>query len=90
LLQVEVPLVTSLSQPLIKKGLIKSTVSRKDKRVKPLALTDEGVVFLGGVDEQLSANLKQLESGLDDSSLQQYFQVLSQLITNVEKYYPLP
>lgn len=81
-LQVEVPLVTTLAQPLIAMGYVEQHADSRDRRNKPLTVTTDGQDFVAQIETKLVAELKALEVGITPKELTQYFVTLGQLIAN--------
>lgn len=82
MLGVEVPLITTLVQPLLASGLLLQYADEHDKRSKPLRLSDIGEGLVQRVDEQLKQDLTILENGIGHDQLHDYFVTLQTLITN--------
>lgn len=78
-LQVEIPLITTLTQSLAKKQLIKRTTQADDKRVRLLELTPKGDAFVKDVENQLEHHLAALNDDIDERELKTYFTVLQKL-----------
>jgi DNA-binding MarR family transcriptional regulator len=81
-LQVEVPLITTLAQPLIAMGYVEQHADTNDRRNKPLTLTDDGKIFVKQIEAQLVREMETLEIGIPPHELKQYFKTLLQLIAN--------
>jgi DNA-binding MarR family transcriptional regulator len=81
-LQVEVPLITTLSQPLLGEGWVRNKVSKTDRRTKPLALTKQGKALVGQIELELRSELKPIEEGLSSKEVGIYFQTLETFISN--------
>lgn len=84
-LQVEVPLITTLSQALVANGYAEQTQDIKDRRSKPLKITREGQELLNATEIKLLEKLKKLEIGLSPDELAAYFRTLRTIIANAEK-----
>lgn len=84
-LQVEVPLITTLTQPLVASGFIEQHADARDRRSKPLSLTEAGIGLLQKIESRLASELQLLEAGIAEDSLEQYFHTLRQLIANGEE-----
>lgn len=82
-LEVEVPLITRLAQALRKDGLVQRKLSSKDKRIRPLSLTDHGKEVVADVEQQLGRRMSELERGLDSQTAAGYFHSL-ELLTQTE------
>ena len=85
LLQVEVPLITTLSQALLREHYVTQSADAQDRRSKPLAITDKGQQLIASVESQLSERLNVLEVGLSDEALTAYFTTLQTFIANAER-----
>jgi DNA-binding MarR family transcriptional regulator len=83
-LQVEVPLITTLSQPLLMSGFITQSYDKRDKRSKPLTITEEGSRLVELIEARLAESLKQLEVGMSTEDVGQYLRALERLIENAE------
>lgn len=81
-LKVEAPLITGLSDDLVKKGLIEKLPYTKDKRVNLLILTPKGAELVPNIEALLQSQLKKLLSGLTDADLQAYLRVLETIVRN--------
>lgn len=84
-LQVEVPLITTLAQPLMAIGYIEQHADKTDKRSKPLMLTEAGSNIIEQIELKLVKELRPLEIGLTQPQITQYFDTLQVLIANGEK-----
>lgn len=83
-LQVEVPLITTLVQPLARKGLVRSHRGKADRRTKPLALTMDGQKLVRQIETTLGLALKPLERNLLPSEIDGYFHTLQIFIGNAD------
>jgi len=83
-LQVEVPLITTLSHPLLMSGFITQSYDKHDKRSKPLTITEEGSRLMELIEARLVGPLQQLEVGMDQTEVEQYVRTLEGLIANAE------
>lgn len=81
-LEVEVPLITRLSQSLLKEGLIENKQAVRDKRAKPLLLTARGMNLVKTVEQEIEKRTKRMEAGLSDKQLKQYFATLETFMDN--------
>lgn len=86
MLGVEVPLITTLVQPLLASGLLLQFADERDKRNKPLGLSDGGEALVQRIDEQLTQDLTMLENGIGYDQLQYYFMTLQALIHNASMH----
>lgn len=78
-LQVEIPLITTLTQSLANKQLIQRTTHSEDKRVRLLELTPKGDAFVKDVESQLEQHLASLNDDIDEGEMRAYFSVLQKL-----------
>ncbi len=81
-MQVEVPLVTMVSQPLLGRGLIDSSVQKHDKRTKLLKLTASAQELIGTIDQKLQKQLAGLIKDISTQELQAYMKVLRSMMAN--------
>ncbi len=79
---VEAPLITSLTDDLVSKGLIDKVLDLTDKRVKLLQLTEKGEDLIPKIEARLQANLKNLLAGTTHSDLKAYHRVLKIIVKN--------
>lgn len=84
-LDVETPLITTLINPLLRRGLIVSEADSEDRRAKRLRLTEEGEVLVLQLETQVHANLSYYEAGFKKSELEAYFDTLSRFIDNARQ-----
>lgn len=82
---VEVPLVTRLSRALLKNGLIQAVPARRDRREKPLSLTQRGQRVISEVEQALTNSNRQLEAGLSKQDVSAYFATLGTFMRNAQK-----
>jgi len=82
LLKVEAPLITSLTDDLVNKGLLRKATSSKDKRVNLLELTAKAEKLIPIIEGKLQASLKELLSGVDEGELMVYQKVLEAIVKN--------
>jgi DNA-binding MarR family transcriptional regulator len=82
ILQVETPLVTSLTQPLQAGGHVQIKVDQLDKRARLLTLTEQGEKLVETAEEVMAERLALLEKGLRKTSLNNYFAALEKFISN--------
>jgi DNA-binding MarR family transcriptional regulator len=85
MLEVEVPLITRLSRILAKEGLIQNSVNSRDRREKPLSLTERGNQMIAKVERALARRTERLEDGLSDGEVTNYFTTLSTFMDNAIK-----
>ncbi|CAN5199048.1 hypothetical protein BH09PAT3_BH09PAT3_5780 [soil metagenome] len=85
MMQVEVPLITTLSQPLLAMGCIEQTTSEQDRRSKPLIITEGGEILTSRVEQAIAEDLKLLEANISQADLTQYFATLRQFIVNGQR-----
>ena len=89
-LQVEMPLITTTTQSLVRQGLMKTMAHARDKRAKLLMLTPKGKELVGEIEAYVSNNLRQqLEKGVEPEELKLYFKMLQQLGTNASSVQPV-
>lgn len=79
-MHVEVPLVTMMSRPLRRRGLITSTVHKPDKREKLLCLTGRAQEIIGAVENRLQDQLAGVAKDVSLQELQTYFKVLRVMV----------
>lgn len=84
LLRVEAPLITSLTDDLVDKGLIDKVPDLIDKRVKNLQLTASGAKLVPQIESKLRESLTILLDGLSDQELKTYDKVLKTIVKNGE------
>ncbi len=84
-LQVEVPLITTLAQGLVRQGLIVQSQNDSDRRSKPIALTTAGSDLLIEIEALLAKDLAQLEVGISAPDMEQYVSTLRTIISNGEQ-----
>lgn len=81
-LQVEVPLVTMVSQSLISRGLIDSIVQAKDRRTKVLSLTDSAYEMLDTIEKRLQKQFEDIMQDVSKAELQAYYKVLRSMMVH--------
>jgi DNA-binding MarR family transcriptional regulator len=81
-INVEVPLITMVSQPLLGRGLLDSSKAAHDKRAKLLRLTDGANELMDAVEKGMQQQLKDLTKGVTRQDMNTYFRVL-QTMTQV-------
>lgn len=79
-INVEVPLITMVSQPLLGRGLIDSTKSVSDKRAKLLKLTDRANELMDTVEKRMQLQLQGLVKDIPRQELNTYFKVLQTMV----------
>jgi MarR family transcriptional regulator for hemolysin len=84
-LQVEMPLITTTTQALVREGLMLTATHARDKRAKLLTLTPKGRQLVREIEGYLTNNLRQLEQGTDPQDLNVYFRMLQQLGRNATR-----
>jgi len=84
-LQVETPLITSLTQPLEAAGNLKITVDALDKRARLLTLSEPGEQLVGQVDVAIAERMQQLEKGFRKNGITSYFAALEKFIENYKR-----
>lgn len=85
-LEVEVPLITTLVQPLLASGFIDQFADKRDKRSKPLKITQAGEEMLEKIDDKLKDDLQKLEDNISSEQMDQYFVTLKAIISNGIKH----
>jgi len=83
-LQVEVPLITTLAHPLMMSGFVEQHADRKDRRSKPLSITQEGIDLMNLIEDRLAGPLEKLETGLSEADIRHYLATLQALIDNAD------
>lgn len=81
-MHVEVPLVTMVSQPLLARGLLDSTVQPSDKRTKLLMVTDQAQELMQTVERQLQDQFASVLKDISRQDLHAYFKVLRSMMAN--------
>ena len=79
-MHVEVPLVTMMSRPLRKRGLITSAVRKPDKREKLLCVTNQAKEMIAAVEKRLQKQLAGMAKDVSLKDLQTYFKVLQSMM----------
>jgi len=79
-INVEVPLITMVSQPLLGRGLLDSSKAAHDKRAKLLRLTDRANELMDAVESGMQSQLKDLMKGISRQELNTYFKVLQTMV----------
>ncbi len=78
-LQVELPLVTSLTNRLVKKDYIKRTKDPEDGRAKLIQLTDNGQDFVARLEIELRTDMKRFLADVAPEELVIYIRVLAKI-----------
>ncbi len=78
-MHVEVPLVTMMSRPLRKRGLIVSDPQSGDKREKMLSVTTPAQEIIADVDSRLQKQVETMTKDVSNKDMQTYFKVLQSL-----------
>lgn len=81
-MHVEVPLVTMMSRPLRKRGLITSAVRKPDKREKLLCITSQAKDIIDVVEKRLQKQLAGMAKDVSLQDLQTYFKVLQTMMVS--------
>lgn len=81
-LGVKPPLITSMANGLIERGLIKRVQHQLDARAKLLVITPEGKKTVWEVEQEVERELHVLLKGLTEADLNTYKKVLETIITN--------
>ncbi|HEX8182623.1 MAG TPA: MarR family transcriptional regulator [Candidatus Saccharimonadales bacterium] len=79
-MHVEVPLVTMMSRPLRKRGLITSVVRTPDKREKVLNVTSKAKEIIEVVESRLQKQVAGMTKDVSLQDLQTYFKVLQSMV----------
>jgi DNA-binding MarR family transcriptional regulator len=79
-MHVEVPLVTMMSRPLRRRGLITSAVNKPDKREKMLKVTAQAKEIINIVEKRLQKQLASMAQDVSMKDLQTYFKVLQSMM----------
>lgn len=80
--EVEVPLITRLARTLKAAGLIENRASLKDKRAKPLGLTEQGQAMIARVERELANRTERIEEGVSSREVETYFKTLGTFMDN--------
>ena len=83
-LEISQATITTLTDRLIKKGLITKETSPKDKRVKELALTDKGKEFLEFNYQKKLKVLKTMTEGLGQEDTTKLIDIVDKINENLE------
>ncbi len=81
-MHVEVPLVTMMSRPLRKRGLITSDINKPDKREKLLKATTQAREMIEAVEKRLEKQLAGMAKDISRPDMQTYFRVLQTMMVN--------
>ena len=84
-LGVEAPFVTTMVQQLQKKLLVHLELNELDKRVKTLALTNEGKRFVTETEPQVRSAMRPIIQGAGVTDLLGYVSILELIIANDSK-----
>lgn len=79
-MHVEVPLVTMMSRPLRKRGLITSDVKTLDKREKLLSITAKAREITEVIERRLQKQVAAMAKDVSLQDLQTYFKVLQTMV----------
>lgn len=79
-LQVEVPLVTMVSQSLLSRGLIDSMVQLNDRRTKILKVTDAALELLDTIETRIQKQFEDILQDVSGADLQAYYKVLHSMM----------
>lgn len=83
-LKVEPPLITGLTEDLIKQGLIEKKPHPTDGRVKLLRMTNKGKKLVPQIESALEESISRLLKGTSSNDLRIYKKVLEVIIANDE------
>lgn len=95
LLNVATPTVTGLIDRLVALGYVSRTEDPRDRRVRPIALSDSGREVIRGILDTGAAHQRRLLTRLDDAVLLDFERVLGELAVaahdySVEQGLPIP
>ena len=79
-MHVEVPLITMMSRPLRKRGLIISAVRTPDKREKLLSVTTKAKEIIEVIETRLQKQVAGMTEDVSLQDLQTYFRVLQSMV----------
>ncbi|HEX8227054.1 MAG TPA: MarR family transcriptional regulator [Candidatus Saccharimonadales bacterium] len=79
-MHVEVPLITMMSRPLRKRGLIVSDVKSPDKREKLLNVTGKAKDIIAVIEKRLQKQIASMAKDVSMQDLQTYFKVLNSMV----------
>ncbi len=79
-MHVEVPLITMMSRPLRKRGLIQSEVQSPDKREKLLSVTGKAKEIIEVIEKKLQKQVASMTKDVSMQDLQIYFKVLQSMV----------
>ncbi|MBA3724183.1 MAG: MarR family transcriptional regulator [Candidatus Levybacteria bacterium] len=82
LLGVEAPLITSLVDSLEKKGLVKRTEDKVDKRAKIIQGTKKAMKLVEKIEPTVQATMKPLLHGITEKEFRSYMHVLEAIVKN--------
>jgi DNA-binding MarR family transcriptional regulator len=80
ILEVEVPLITALMQPLQRNKLIVLKTDVSDRRAKLATLTKAGVALVAKLEPAMAAQLAAFDSSIKSSEMDSYFSALQSFI----------
>jgi len=79
-INVEVPLITMVSQPLLGRGLLDSSKAANDKRAKLLKLTDGADELMDAVEQRMQLQLAGMMKDVSSQERTTYFKVLQTMM----------
>lgn len=82
LLGVEAPLITSLVDSLEKKGLVRRTDDKVDKRAKIIQGTKKAMKLVGKIEPIVQTAISPLLRGVTDKEFRAYMHVLERIVIN--------
>lgn len=85
-LGVEAPFISNLSASLQFKGMVESVMDENDSRGRIVRLTQEGIVFVEKVEQEMQAHMRPLLKDISICDLVSYISVLETLVINIQKY----
>ena len=84
-LGVEAPFITVMAHKLHKRGLVRVARGEKDRRVKTLALTEEGKRFIEDTEPLVREKIRPLIDGIKASDIGAYLIALEGIVRNGKK-----
>jgi DNA-binding MarR family transcriptional regulator len=85
ILEVEVPLITALVQPLQRNKLIQLKTDVSDRRAKLATLTKAGFVLVTKLEPAMAAQLAIFDSNIKSSDLDSYYNALQSFIYAINR-----
>ena len=78
--------LSGIVKGLCKKGVVKQTLSRHDKRSRLVSITKKGAQFFSALLPTHWANLERLMSGLSESDRETLVKLLDQLVSSIKQH----